>query len=205
MGLSADFRADDSLVVKVIGTGSATDQAARAARAALVVRRSGGRRRMWRWRRGAARWRGPSPWARSWTTRSGILVTMDGVRWQEIFTGADPGLADGAALPGGEARTARGLTPNLHHLFFDGGVVLGDPRLQRALPASGPNYVSLPAYVEMMTGAISGCADNGCEPRLPWGSPERSRSGPRPATSPPRSSRPGSASPAPSRATPEAS
>ena len=38
MGLAADFMADGSLVVKVLGAGSATDQAAHAARAALVVK-----------------------------------------------------------------------------------------------------------------------------------------------------------------------
>jgi len=97
-----------------------------------------------------------------------ILVTIDGVRWQEIFTGADPALADAAALPGGERRTARALTPNLHRLFFDDGVVLGDPRLGHPFVASGPNYVSLPGYVEMMTGAASGCAGNDCEPHVSW-------------------------------------
>jgi hypothetical protein len=97
-----------------------------------------------------------------------VLVTLDGVRWQEIFTGADPALADASALPRGEARTARGMTPNLHRLFFDEGTVLGDPRTGEPLNASGPIYVSLPAYVELMTGAPSGCWANDCEPRLPW-------------------------------------
>jgi hypothetical protein len=97
-----------------------------------------------------------------------VLVTIDGVRWQEIFTGADPDLADAAELPRGEARAARALTPNLHHLFFDQGTVLGDPRLGEHLSASGPNFVSLPGYVEIMTGAPSGCAGNDCEPTLPW-------------------------------------
>lgn len=97
-----------------------------------------------------------------------VLVTIDGVRWQEIFDGADPVLADRAGLPHGEPRTARGLTPNLHRLFFDGGTVLGDPRLGQPFRASGPHYVSLPAYVEIMTGAISGCSGNDCRPDVPW-------------------------------------
>jgi hypothetical protein len=97
-----------------------------------------------------------------------ILVTLDGVRWQEIFTGADPELADGAGLPVGERRGARGLTPNLHRLFFDQGVVLGDPRAGEPFVASGPNFVSLPGYVEIMTGAASGCAGNECEPHVSW-------------------------------------
>lgn len=97
-----------------------------------------------------------------------ILVTIDGVRWQEIFLGADPALADRAALPRGEARSARSLTPHLHRLFFDQGAVLGDPRVGERFVASGPRYVSLPGYVEMMTGAPSGCRGNDCEPSLPW-------------------------------------
>jgi hypothetical protein len=97
-----------------------------------------------------------------------VLVTIDGVRWQEIFTGADPTRADEAGLPHGEARTARGLTPHLHRLFFDGGTVLGDPQLGERFLASGPRYVSLPAYVEIMTGAASGCAGNDCQPDVPW-------------------------------------
>src|SRR5689334_22503125 len=51
-----------------------------------------------------------------------VLVTIDGVRWQEIFSGVDPALS-GEAAPRGEAASARGLTPNLHRLFFDEGVV----------------------------------------------------------------------------------
>ncbi len=97
-----------------------------------------------------------------------ILVTLDGVRWQEIFTGADPALAGEAGLPGGPHRSARGLTPNLHRLFFDGGTVLGDPELGERFLASGPRFVSLPAYVEIMTGAVSGCAGNDCQPDVPW-------------------------------------
>lgn len=97
-----------------------------------------------------------------------VLVTLDGVRWQEIFTGADPALADQAGLPRGPHRSARDLTPNLHRLFFDEGTVLGDPRIGEPFLASGPRYVSLPAYVEIMTGAVSGCTGNDCQPSVPW-------------------------------------
>jgi hypothetical protein len=77
-------------------------------------------------------------------------------------------LAGAAGLPGGPHRSARGLTPNLHRLFFDGGTVLGDPRLGERFFASGPHFVSLPAYVEIMTGAVSGCVGNDCAPEVPW-------------------------------------
>ncbi len=110
----------------------------------------------------------PLPAERPPRVENVILVTIDGVRWQEIFTGADPALADQAGLPHGELRTARGLTPHLHRLFFDGGTVLGDPRLGERFLATGPRYVSLPSYVEIMTGAASGCDGNDCQPQVPW-------------------------------------
>lgn len=102
------------------------------------------------------------------SAESVVLVTIDGVRWQEIFEGASPDLADAAALPRGEARSPREITPHLHRLFFDEGVVIGDPHRGEGFFASGPTYVSLPGYVEMMTGAVSGCRDNDCEPRMSW-------------------------------------
>ena len=101
-------------------------------------------------------------------TENVILVTIDGVRWQEIFDGLEDSRADGAGLPRGETRTAEGLTPNLHRLFFEGGTVLGDPRLGETVVASGPKYYSLPSYVEIMTGAVSGCSGNDCQPVVPW-------------------------------------
>jgi hypothetical protein len=98
--------------------------------------------------------------------RSVILITLDGVRWQEIFSGVDARLAAEARLPRSAVRGARELLPALHRLFFERGTVLGDPRRPGGIAASGPRFVSLPAYVELMTGAISGCHDNGCAPSL---------------------------------------
>jgi hypothetical protein len=97
-----------------------------------------------------------------------VLVTLDGVRWQEIFEGADAALATGAALPREGLTRASELTPNLHRLFFDEGVVLGDPRLGEGVFASGPRFVSLPGYLEIMTGAPSGCGGNDCSPDVHW-------------------------------------
>jgi hypothetical protein len=97
-----------------------------------------------------------------------VLVTVDGVRWQEIFDGVDPVLGDAAGVPPGPAREAAALTPNFHRLFFEGGTALGDPRRGAPLRASGPHFVSLPSYVELMTGRASGCVDNDCEPHVAW-------------------------------------
>jgi hypothetical protein len=96
-----------------------------------------------------------------------VLVTLDGVRWQEIFGGLDPKLARAADLPSGVAPAAD-LIPNLHRLFFEEGVVLGDPQRGEGIFASGPYFVSLPSYIEIMTGAPSGCGGNDCRPEIPW-------------------------------------
>jgi hypothetical protein len=58
------------------------------------------------------------------------------------------------------------MLPNIHKLFFKGGTALGDPRLGGGVKASGPRYVSLPGYLEMMIGAPSPCRSNDCYPKL---------------------------------------
>lgn len=74
-----------------------------------------------------------------------ILVTIDGARWQDVFDGAE-------------------LMPALHGLAREQGAFVGaDARA--AIRASGPNYVSLPGYTEILTGRPSAaCRDNECPP-----------------------------------------
>jgi hypothetical protein len=86
-----------------------------------------------------------------------VLVVLDGVRWQEVFVGADPHLA-GAAAPSAEA-----LMPHLHALVADRGTAVGAPGHGPAITASGPNFVSLPGYTEILGGRRShACLDNDC-------------------------------------------
>lgn len=95
-----------------------------------------------------------------------VLLTLDGVRWQEIFDGVDPGLASGVKLPSGSGPSARGLLPNIYRLFFDEGVAIGDPRLGGGIEASAGRHYSMPGYVEIATGAGTDCVDNACQPAL---------------------------------------
>lgn len=99
-------------------------------------------------------------------TQNVIFITLDGVRRREIFAGVDQALAARFKLPPAEVRSARDLVPNMYRLFFDEGTVLGDPRAGGGIAASGPRFVSLPSYVEMMTGAPSGCWNNDCIPKM---------------------------------------
>ena len=91
-----------------------------------------------------------------------VLVVLDGARWQEVFTGADPRLSAEAAVP---AVHADALMPHLHALVAEHGAALGAPGHGTAIAASGPNFVSLPGYTEIFTGRRThDCADNDCAP-----------------------------------------
>ncbi len=89
-----------------------------------------------------------------------VLVAWDGVRWQEVFEGVDAKRARASALP---KRTSPQLLPNLYQLVSADGCAIGSPQAATVLSATGPNYLSLPGYTEMFTGASPvGCHDNDC-------------------------------------------
>ncbi len=89
-----------------------------------------------------------------------VLIVIDGVRYQDIFEGSDPDIAaaQGAPFPHvpGEA-----LTPKLHELI-ERGVALGAPGHGAPFMASGPNFVSLPGYSELLQGRPARCTENDC-------------------------------------------
>jgi len=84
-----------------------------------------------------------------------VLITLDGVRWQEVFTGTDPVLSQ-------HHMSARELLPNLYDLFVDHGIAIGQ---KSPIIASGPNHISLPGYLEITRGHPStDCQRNDCYP-----------------------------------------
>lgn len=84
-----------------------------------------------------------------------ILITVDGVRWQEIFYGSDQ---TKRRLP---YIAARDLAPNFYHYFVDNGIVYGKTS---DIVASGPVYISLPGYLEIMRGhPTNDCYSNICD------------------------------------------
>ncbi|MCC6899423.1 MAG: hypothetical protein IT377_10640 [Polyangiaceae bacterium] len=91
-----------------------------------------------------------------------VLVAIDGVRHQDVFEGVDPSLASAHGLSERERLSAQALTPNLHALM-ERGAALGAPGAGAGIFASGPNFVSVPGYMELMTGRrVTGCTTNGC-------------------------------------------
>lgn len=95
-----------------------------------------------------------------------VLVTLDGVRWQEIFQGVDASLARGDGLPSSFVAPAERLLPSIRGRLGRHGVVLGEATTMRT---SNTANVSLPGYREILTGHVDEtCLSNECAPlRVP--------------------------------------
>lgn len=104
--------------------------------------------------------RGPS------SGESVVLVTIDGVRWQEVFNGVDPRLAREHHMPASEVVGPAELVPELHALAAGEGAALGAPGHGEPISASDRAVKSLPGYMEITSGRrTTGCASNAC-PRI---------------------------------------
>jgi hypothetical protein len=92
-----------------------------------------------------------------------VVVALDGVRWQDVFEGVDPELARKKGMAPHEVLRPEQLMPNLNDIVWTRGAALGAPGHGAAIYATGPNFVSLPGYAEMLSGAPSPCQSNECE------------------------------------------
>ncbi len=92
-----------------------------------------------------------------------ILVTIDGLRWQEVFRGLDERLlveeynSIGEALAskfGGVTSTERAdkLMPFLHQVILEQGSVIGNRDAGSCAHVTNPWYFSYPGYNEILTG-----------------------------------------------------
>lgn len=90
-----------------------------------------------------------------------IVITIDGVMWQDVFGGVSPERAEKAGLPPSFVLDGPQLLPNLYGLARK-GIVSGAPGYGPPMTASGPNYVSLPGYTEIFTGQAGRCKSNIC-------------------------------------------
>lgn len=98
------------------------------------------------------------------TTQHVVLVTLDGMRWQEVFGGADSALLrdprfvrDTAALrrrfwTGDAAARRAALMPFLWGTVATSGQLYGNRRLDRGVEVTNPHRVSYPGYSELLVG-----------------------------------------------------
>ncbi len=104
-------------------------------------------------------------------TRNVILVTIDGLRWQEVFRGAEEALmttdkAAGGGVPGGDLVALRAdyladtpeerrkkLMPFFWGTLVPGGQAFGNRDLDSAARVINAEKVSYPGYNELLTGA----------------------------------------------------
>jgi hypothetical protein len=81
-----------------------------------------------------------------------ILITLDGVRWNEVFQGTDP------ELTGAPSEV---IMPHLNGDLAKQGLLLGD-RKQSFVQVSNRRNLSLPGYQNIFTGHSTSCASNFC-------------------------------------------
>ena len=93
-----------------------------------------------------------------------ILVTLDGMRWQEVFRGPDPVLVDNPAFTHAELKPlvketwldvpdrAAALMPFVHDVMAKQGVLYGEQDKGQCVRVSNGMWFSYPGYNEMLTG-----------------------------------------------------
>jgi hypothetical protein len=94
-----------------------------------------------------------------------VLVVLDGVRWQEVFGGVDRTLARRHGVSPSSWPNPADLMPNLHRLVDAEGLAIGAPGHGAEITASGPQFISMPGYIEIFAGRPDlGCFRNDCVP-----------------------------------------
>ncbi len=94
-----------------------------------------------------------------------VLVVLDGVRWQEVFGGVDRTLARRHGVSPSSWPNPADLMPNLHRLVDAEGLAIGAPGHGAEIAASGPQFISMPGYIEIFAGRPDlGCFRNDCVP-----------------------------------------
>jgi len=94
-----------------------------------------------------------------------ILVTLDGLRWQEVFRGPDPVLLENSHYTDEDLKEtlkaawfdvpdrARALMPFLHEVMAQGGVLYGNRDRGQCMRVANDMWFSYPGYNEILTGA----------------------------------------------------
>ena len=95
-----------------------------------------------------------------------VLVTLDGLRWQEVFSGADKNLIDNTDFVADtdelkalfwrddQAQRTQALMPFFSETLAKQGVLIGDRTQGSFMSVSNPWYFSYPGYSEILTGVV---------------------------------------------------
>lgn len=93
-------------------------------------------------------------------------MTIDGVRWQDVFEGVDPRIARAHHMPPSAIVGPDQIVPHLYALASGEGAALGAPGHGAPIVASDAAVKSLPGYMEIFSGrASTRCQNNYC-PRI---------------------------------------
>jgi hypothetical protein len=93
--------------------------------------------------------------------RAVVVIVLDGARWQDVLMGVDGELARQARIDPRAANTP--TMPRLLDLARTRGAIFGSPGSGTVMSASGPNFVSLPGYTEILGGhPPTACDGNQC-------------------------------------------
>lgn len=104
--------------------------------------------------------------AQTLKTENVIVVTVDGLRVQEMFGGVDPALVTGATKSSIESleifkkkywadtpeKRREALFPYFWKTFIKNGVILGNPAKNSTVKMKNPHHFSYPGYAEILTG-----------------------------------------------------
>lgn len=112
---------------------------------------------------------GPAPHAQAPARNRLILVVIDGVRWQEMFRGAEGRIVDDTRRTADAPRIRRAylssadpaaaLTPFLHSVPARAGVMIGDRDHDSCMRVGNRYWFSYPGYNELLTGTTNSWAN----------------------------------------------
>jgi len=80
-----------------------------------------------------------------------VLVTIDGLRWEEVFRGAEADLVTDPELRAAYAGNAAALTPFLNS-FVQSGALIGNRDAGSCARVANDYWFSYPGYAEMLSG-----------------------------------------------------
>jgi hypothetical protein len=101
-----------------------------------------------------------------------VLITLDGLRWQELFRGLDANLANHEEYSGqsqliterfqrrNPEQSAAAVFPFLHSVVFTQGSYIGNRDANSCAAVSNPWYFSYPGYSEILTGVVNETIDS---------------------------------------------